>query len=29
VLPDKPFWKPYTVAAPAKKTPPEKIPAKK
>jgi branched-chain amino acid transport system substrate-binding protein len=29
VLPDKPFWKPYPVAAPTKKTPVEKIPAKK
>jgi branched-chain amino acid transport system substrate-binding protein len=29
VLPDKPFWKPYTVPALAKKTLPEKIPVKK
>jgi len=29
VLPDKPFWKPYPVAVPTKKTPTEKIPAKK
>jgi branched-chain amino acid transport system substrate-binding protein len=29
VLPDKPFWKPYAVAAPGMKTPVEKLPVKK
>jgi branched-chain amino acid transport system substrate-binding protein len=29
VLPDKPFWKPYAVAAPAEKTPAKKLPVKK
>jgi branched-chain amino acid transport system substrate-binding protein len=29
VLPDKPFWKPYAVAAPGMKTPAEKLPVKK